>query len=138
MLQVITHGYESPDSTYFRVHSAEPELEVNDQGEQVLKLVNGEGTRRSSWGAPGVTSTVLIQTDVLVAVHVGFHHKHGGGQFYRYYRIDGMTGQWAQVAWAKLDDNERLDVLAAYEAKAPSWAKVPGKLGIERARKAVC
>src|SRR5260221_7584299 len=101
MLQVITNGFESPDGTYFRVHAAEPELEVNDQGEQVLNLVNGTGTRRSSWGAPGVTSTILLQTDTLIAIHVGFHHKHGGGQFYRYYRFHSGLQQWEQATWAQ-------------------------------------
>lgn len=116
-MQIITNGFESPDRTYFRTGAAEPELEVADQGEQVLKLVNGEGSRRSSWGAPGVTSTVLLSTDTLIAIHVGYHHKHGGGQFYRYYRHEN---EWEQVTWAGLDDNERIDVLDACEKKSAS------------------
>lgn len=123
MLQIITSG-DVPDGTYFRVASAEPVLKEN-----ILTIYDGEGTRRS-WGRPGVTSTVLLNTENLVAVHTGFHHKHGGGQFYRYFRFDGMA--WKQVTWAKLLDDERVLVLAAYEERAPRWANVPGKLRVER------
>lgn len=135
MLQIITNGFASPDSTYFRTGAAEPELEKNEQGEQVLKLVNGTGTRRSSWGEPGVTSKVLLDTDNLVAIHVGFFHKHGGGQFYRYYRHDGQA--WAQVTWAQLSDPDRERVLIAYEDRAPHYAKVPGKLRTSYAKPSV-
>jgi hypothetical protein len=123
MLQIIT-STGVPDGTYFRVSSAEPVLK-----DDTLTIYDGQGHRRSSWGAPGVTSTVLLNTDNLVAVHVGFFHKHGGGQFYRYYR---QNGAWQQVIWAKLSDDERVSVLSAYEDRAPNWAKFPGKLRIER------
>lgn len=126
MLQIITNGYESPDGTYFRTAAAEPELERSAQGEQVLKLVNGRGTRRSSWGEPGVNSSVILGNDDLVAIHVGFFHKHGGGQFYRYYRFNGEA--WTELTWPKLSDEERMRVLDAYADRAPKWAKVPGKL----------
>ena len=120
MLQIITSS-DVPDGTYFRVASAEPELKEN-----VLTIYDGNGTRRSSWGAPGVTTTVLLNADDLTALHVGFHHKHGGGQFYRYYRFDGMV--WQSVSWTKLSDGDHVRVLDAYERRAPHWAKVPGKL----------
>lgn len=126
MLNIIADGYKSPDSTYFNTSAAEPELERDEQGAQVLKLVNGTGTRRSSWGEPGVTSTVILDADNLVAVHVGFHHKHGGSQFWRYYRWNG--DEWQQVAWTGLSDEDRERVLIAHEDRSPSWAKVPGKL----------
>ncbi len=132
MLQIITHGYTSPDSTYFRVASAQPELEQDEHGVQVLKLVNGTGTRRSSWGEPGVTSTVLLNADDLAAIHVGFFHKHGGGQFYRYYAYTGEA--WEQVTWQKLSDADRERVLNTYEDRAPSFAKVPGKVRTSYAR----
>jgi hypothetical protein len=126
MLKIITDGFNSPDDTYFNTKAAQPELERDEQGEQVLNLVNGQGTRRSSWGAPGVTSTIVLHTDDLVAIHVGYYHKHGGGQFWRYYRNDGS--QWQEVSWPKLSDEDRQRVLDAYEDRAPSYAKVPGKL----------
>ena len=109
-----------PDGTYFRTGDAEPT--INDDGS--LTVYDGEGTRRS-WGKPGVTSTVVVEDCDLVAVHVGFHHKHGGGQFWRYYTTDGT--QTTQVTWASLPDVIRQKVLDAF-SKAPGWAKVPGKL----------
>jgi hypothetical protein len=120
MLEIIT-STNVPDGTYFRVASAEPDLK-----ESMLTVYDGQGSRRSSWGAPGVTSTVLLNADDLTAVHIGFHHKHGGGQFYRYYRFDGMA--WQVITWAKLSDEDRVRVLDACERRAPHWAKVPGKL----------
>ena len=119
MLQIITSS-DVPDGTYFRVESAEPVL-----NESILTIYNGQGTRRS-WGAPGVTSTLLLNADDLVAIHVGFHHKHGGSQFYRYYRFDGMV--WQTIVWAKLSDEDRVCILNACEKRAPHWAKTPGKL----------
>lgn len=113
---------EVPDSTYFRVASAEPSICPDGS----LTIYNGEGTRRSSWGAPGVTSTVVYETETFAVVHVGFHHKHGGGQFWRYYLTNGET---KAVTWASLDDDTRRAILAS--RKAPSWAKVPGKLRSE-------
>lgn len=110
-----------PDSTYFRVGSAEPELTVHD-GQSTLTIYSGQGRRRG-WGQPGVTSTVVLHADDLVAVHVGFHHKHGGGQFWRYY-VPSADG-WRQVQWASLRDALRAHVLAA---SRPVWANVPGKL----------
>lgn len=126
MLNINTQGYNSPDSTYFRTSDAEPELERDEQGNQILKLVNGTGTRRSSWGEPGVHSSVILDTENLVAIHVGFFHKHGGSQFWRYYRYDGQ--RWKQVTWAPLSDEDRERVLIACEDRAPAWAKTPGKL----------
>lgn len=120
MLQINT-SHDVPDTTYFRTESAEPVLKGD-----ALTIYNGTGTRRSSWGQPGITSTVVLEADDLVAIHVGFFHKHGGNQFWRYYRLNG--GQWARITWAKLSDGERQRVLAAFEKRAPSFANVPGKL----------
>jgi hypothetical protein len=110
-----------PDSTYFRTGDAEPT--INEDGS--VTVLDGEGSRRS-WGKPGITSTVVHEDCDLVAIHVGFHHKHGGGQFWRYYTTDGTKTR--QVTWASLPDSTRQKVLDAYNAKAPGWAKVPGKL----------
>ena len=131
MLLIIRNGFNSPDSTYFNTRDAQPELE-HSEGEQVLKLVNGTGTRRSTWGEPGVTSNVILETEHLVSIHVGFFHKHGGGQFWRHYRFDGTL--WQQVRWARLTDEERLLVLDGYTDRAQSWAEVPGKLRTEYRR----
>lgn len=123
MLQITTSSV-TPDSTYFRTTDAEPSLEGGE-----LTIYDGAGTHRSSWGAPGVTSTIVFQSDEMVAIHVGFFHKHGGGQFWRYYRL---AEHWEQAVWKQLSDEERQLVLNAYENhKAPSFAKVPGKLRTE-------
>lgn len=109
-----------PDDTYFRTGEVEPEIDGH-----TLTLYNGDGRHRS-WGHPGVTSTVVVEAIDFVAVHVGFHHKHGGGQFWRFYNVNGLI---EQVAWKALPDETRQIVLDAIEAgKAPSWARSPGKV----------
>ncbi len=115
---------EVPDGTYFRVSSVEPRLDGD-----TLTVLDGQGSRRS-WGRPGVTSTVVLNEDDLCAIHVGFYHKHGGGQFWRYYVPD--EDGWRQAEWRELDDATRQRVLAAAEKKAPYWAKSPGKLRSQR------
>jgi len=105
-----------PDSTYFRTGDAEPLFRGG-----TITCLNGNGSRRS-WGKPGVTSTVVVNRDEFTAVHVGFYHKHGGGQFWRYYRPEG------RVMWRSLSESERMEVLDGFVAQAPGWAKVPGKL----------
>lgn len=135
MLQIIPNAYQCPDDTYFNTKDAQPELEQGEQDNPVLKLVNGQGTRRSSWGAPGVTSTVVLNVDDLVAIHIGFYHKHGGGQFWRYYRWNGE--EWQEARWPKLSDLERERVSIAYGDRAPSFAKSPGKLRTSYAKPSV-
>lgn len=117
-----------PDGTYFGTFSAEPD--INEDGS--LTIYNGQGTRRSSWGAPGVTSTVVLDECDLVAIHVGFHHKHGGGQFWRYYTTDGETTR--QIYWRQIPDEARQRIIDAAKTKAPSWAKAPGKLRTQYAK----
>ncbi len=112
-----------PDTTYFTLSDVAPRLKSN-----VLTLYDGEGTRRH-WGRPAVWSTVVLESPDLVAVHVGFAHKHRGGQGWFYYRPSPETGEWTRVTWASLSTEERQRVLEAYEERAPSWAKVPGKIG---------
>jgi len=111
-----------PDSAYFRTRDAEPRIEEN-----TLILLDGRGTFRSSWGAPGVTSTVVLETPMLVVIHVGFYHRHGGGQFWRYYR-QGEKQIERLPSWKSLREDERLLVLAGWIERAPGWAKCPGKL----------
>ena len=118
MYQIVT-SKNVPDFTYFRTGDCEPL--VRDGA--TIEILNGQGTRRSSWGAPGVTSTVLVQTEDFVAVHVGFYHKHRGGQFYRYFVIENGVAQ--RVIWARLDNARRQMVL---DARKPAWAKHPGNL----------
>lgn len=124
----IQESAEVPNSTYFRVGDTEPT--VNDDGS--ITIYTGQGSRRSSWGAPGVTSTVVLEDCDLVAIHVGFYHKHGSGQFWRYYTTDGQTVQ--QVRWSQLPDSTRQQVLDAYQKMAPGWAKSPGKLRSQYAK----
>jgi hypothetical protein len=108
-----------PDSTYFRTGDVEPAISDN-----TLTVYDGDGTRRS-WGRPGVTSTVVVDAPDFVAIHVGFHHKHGGGQFWRFYNVNG---QIERVGWASLPDETRQIVLDACNENAPRWAREPGKL----------
>lgn len=107
-----------PDRTYFRQGDVEPDL--TESG--VLKIYSGNGTHRSSWGQPGTTSTVILNEDDLTSIHIGFHHKHGGGQFWRHYK------EGVQVEWKKLNEADRLRILDAFPDRAASWAKQPGKL----------
>lgn len=108
-----------PDSTYFTTGDCEPRLK-----DDTLVVYDGKGSRRG-WGAPSVTSTVVFESTDLIAVHIGFHHKHRGSQFWRYFQINGEI---KQIEWKHLDDDTRAAVLEAYEKNAPSWAKEPGKL----------
>jgi len=114
---IIKWTNEVPDGTYFRTGDAEPIFDG-----RTVTCRDGRGTLRSSWGAPGVTSTVVVERPDFVAVHVGFYHKHGGGQFWRYYR----PGK--RVMWRSLSEAERLEVLDGWIERAPGWAKCPGKL----------
>ena len=114
----IANSKNVPDFTYFRTGDAEPLIRDNQ-----IEVLNGQGSRRSSWGAPGVTSTVLVQSESFVAVHVGFHHKHGGGQFYRYFVVENDVPR--RVNWVKLTNEQRQMVI---DAPKPYWAKAPGKL----------
>lgn len=119
---IIRESNHVPNDTYFRTGDVSPE--INDDGS--LTIYDGEGTRRSSWGTPGVTSTVILNDCDLVAIHVGFHHKHGGGQFWRYYTTDGKAVR--RITWGNLPDEARQKVLDAAGQRAPHWAKSPGKL----------
>jgi hypothetical protein len=114
-----------PDSTYFRTGDVTPEVGANE-----ITVYDGSGSRRS-WGIPGVTSTVVVNAPDFVAIHVGFHHKHGGGQFWRFYNVNGSI---EQVAWKDLPDETRQVVL---DAGKPSWAREPGKLRKDYVKPAV-
>lgn len=118
---LITISSNVPDDTYFRTEDAEPTIMQDGS----ITVYHGRGTRRG-WGEPGITSTVIVDEDDFTAIHVGFYHKHGGGQFWRYYMTDGTTTN--QVNWQQLPDELRTKVLAGYDALAPKWAKTPGKL----------
>lgn len=111
---------EVPDQTYFTLTDVEPAASGN-----ALTITHGNGTHRS-WGKPGVDSTVVLNTATITAVHVGFHHKHRGGQGWFYF----LKGE--RRTWAQLDEKRQKQVLAA-ASKAPGWAKAPGKLKSERA-----
>lgn len=115
-----------PDSTYFTATDVEPDINVDGS----VTIYNGRGTGRS-WGRPQVTSTIVLEECDFIAVHVGFSHKHRGGQAWYYYTTDGNTT--SRIKWQQMPDELRQRVLDAYEAKAPNWAKSPGKLRTERA-----
>jgi hypothetical protein len=125
MAITITSENYTPDETYFGIRHVAPQLQIID-GETVLTICNGAGTNRSSWGTPETTSTVVYEAEDLIAIHVGFHHKHRGSQFWRYYQ--SINGVWKKVDWVHLSDEDRQCILTAYKKKAPHWAKIPGKL----------
>lgn len=108
-----------PDDTYFTLSDVEPVVNGN-----ILTIYNGKGTRRN-WGQPGADSSVVVNTGTFTAVHVGFHHKHRGGQGWFYYVSRERR------TWAQLDDKQRKQVLAKLH-RAPAWAHTPGKLSSER------
>jgi hypothetical protein len=110
-----------PDSTYFRISDVNPTLEGD-----TLTIYSGKGTHRS-WGSPQVTSTVVVELPDFVVIHVGFSHKHRGGQGWYYY----LNG--ARVTWQQLDDTYRQIVLDN-KSKAPAWAKIPGGLKSQTAK----
>lgn len=108
------------DATYCRNEDVEPTFTANE-----LTIYTGYGSRRG-WGTPGTTSTIILNDDDFCAIHVGYHHKHGGGQFWRYYTTDGT--QITQIEWRQIPDEQRARVIEAADQKAPGWAKSPGKL----------
>ena len=123
----ITTSDRIPDYTYFRVGDVAPRRKNSG-----LEVLNGQGTRRSSWGSPGVTSTVVINEDDFAAIHTGFYHKHGGGQFWRYYIVEDNKIQ--RLMWRSLTEERRLQVLDGFVARAPGWAREPGKLRRDRGK----
>lgn len=110
-----------PDTTYFRRGDAEPTVRGT-----VITIQYGRGARRG-WGSPQVNTTVLIHEPEFAAMLIGFSHKHGGGQFYRYYEMTD-DGQIVRRIWRGLSEARRQQVLDAYHEKAPSWAKRPGNV----------
>lgn len=116
----ITTSTSVPNDTYSRTEEHAPS--ITDAG---LTIYTGRGSSRG-WGTPGTTSTVVLNDDDFCAVHVGFHHKHGGGQFWRYYTTDGT--EIRAVEWRQIPDEQRQRILDGWQSTAPNWAKVPGKL----------
>lgn len=117
-----------PDSTYFTSNDVQPD--INDDGS--ITIYDGRGARRG-WGSPQVTSTVVLDECDFVAIHVGFSHKHRGGQAWYYYTTDGTAT--SRIKWQQLPDELRQRVLDN-ENKAPNWAKSPGVLRSEHAKPA--
>ncbi len=115
------------DDTYFTATDCEPTI----KGDGTIEYYDGHGSRRRSWGTPQVTTTIVVDEHDFLALHVGFSHKHRGGQFWRYY-VE-VEGQIARRLWGQLTDDERQIVLDN-GGKAPRWAKSPGKLRAEYVR----
>jgi hypothetical protein len=107
-----------PDRTYFTSSEVAPVVSRNGN-RTTLTVYDGQGTRRASWGKPGVTSTIVINRRGFVVVHVGFHHRYSGGQQW-YYFVGGERRLWSQ-----LTAKQQREVVAG---KAPSWAKLPGNV----------
>jgi len=119
-MKLLDKGYpDRLDGTYFTATDCEPWAE----GGQVC-FYDGHGSRRS-WGAPQITTTVVVNDCDFLALHVGFSHKHRGGQYWRYFVR--TAEEIERRTWPQLTDDERQIVLDA-EGKAPNWAKSPGKL----------
>jgi hypothetical protein len=89
-----------------------------------LVLTEGKGERHS-WGRSVVTTTVLLNQRDFVAVHVGFHHKHRGGQGYFYFVRVGAA--WTRKTWNQLTVRQQAKVIA-HSTRLPNWAKAPGKI----------
>lgn len=119
-----------PDGTYFTATDVQPD--INDDGS--VTIYSGHGTSRS-WGRPQVTSTVILEECDMVAIHVGFSHKHRGGQGWYYYTTDGTETR--RITWQQLPDEARQRILDAAATKAPHWAKEPGKLRSEYTKPAL-
>lgn len=128
-MKINTSDY-CPDGTYFTATDVQPDIQADGS----VTLYNGRGTSRS-WGRPQVTSTVVLDDCDLVAIHVGFSHKHRGGQGWYYYTTDGSETR--RITWQQLPDEARQRILDACEAKAPNWAKEPGKLRSEYVKPAL-
>lgn len=115
-----------PDSTYFRMSDIAPH--IDESGDVVV--FDGRGTRRS-WGAPQVSTTIVVDDCDLLALHVGFSHKHRGGQGWHYFTTDGETT--TKITWSQLPDETRQRIFDN-ESKAPTWAKRPGKFKSQAAK----
>lgn len=115
--------YDTPDSTYFSITNVAPRIEG-----ECIALTNGKGSRRS-WGAPQTTSTVVYENCEFIAVHVGYFHKHRGGQGWFYF-VNSDTGITRRI-WSQLTEDEQ-DLVLANISKAPGYAKSPGKRKSER------
>lgn len=79
------------DETYFRTSEIIPKV-----SDGAIYVYDGYGTRRSSWGAPSVSSRVLHNDDGFVAIDVTGWHKHSvspeGGTYY----FVEENGEWVQ------------------------------------------
>jgi hypothetical protein len=117
----ILESSDVPNGTYFRTGDAEP---VVNEADRTITVFDGRGSHRG-WGSPSVTSTVVLETLDVVAIHVGFRHKHGGSQFWRYYYVNGGI---TQVRWSQINDDMRAAILEAAGKRAPRWANSPGGL----------
>ena len=122
-MKINTSDY-CPDGTYFTATDVQPDI----QNDGSVTIYTGHGQQRS-WGRPQVKSAVILDECDLVAIHVGFSHKHRGGQGWYYYTTDGSETR--RITWQQLPDEARQRILDAYQAKAPGWAKAPGKLRTE-------
>jgi hypothetical protein len=109
------------DDTYFAMSDVTPHFNKN----QELVIYSGKGTRRH-WGSPQVTSTVLLNQDGFISIHVGFSHKHGGGQGFHHF-VNGQKRTWAQLTEA-----QQTAVYKAVKKNKQDWWKSPGVLKSKR------
>jgi hypothetical protein len=122
----IVESDQVPNQEYFTAADVEPKFqpETPVSHDAVITILNGKGKRRNQYQT-GVTSTVVYKGRSLCAIHVGWHHKHRGGQQWYFYYAYG------RVAWKHLPDRLRREVRKRLK-RAPEWARSPGKLSTER------
>jgi len=108
---------------YFTLSDIEPEVEGS-----TITYLNGWGEKRY-WGTPHVTATVFIRTNSFVAIHMGFHHKHGGGQGYFYYVLN--DGEIDRKTYAQLPGEQQYQIEQSLSV-LPKWAKSPSSSDSKR------
>lgn len=120
----IVEFYETPDSTYFKGSEVAPVIADNE-----IRLTSGWGTRRSTWGTPGVSNYILVNEEYFCAILTTFTNKYSGGQFYTYF-IKFADGSISRYKWNQLSDGEKYTVYVAYQNFLVNnrWVKTPGTI----------
>lgn len=133
------HRHEIDPDKYFTMSDVAPHISTIGDA-PTIKLYYGKGAYYS-WGSASVTTTVVIHTEDFVAIHVGFAHKHGGGQGWHYFRLQ-PDGLWHKRIWRGITDDQRRLVMDQYKfeqqmeftaeeqlrrVNLPLWAKSPNR-----------
>ena len=103
-------------ANYFTLSEIAPVIEGS-----TITYLNGWGEKRY-WGTPHVTATVFVRTNSFVALHMGYSHKHRGGQGYYYYVIS--DGEISRKNFSQLLAEQQY-LVEQNVSSLPSWAKKP-------------